>query len=531
MMARPAAGMPKILVKAAMEPPQRFLLLGRNAQSENSDINGEYSLVSDHLGFPAYLNRTSGIAIRFQPGRWLIDRAGIRDSDVCVGYALSLPHCVHPACPDLVWHVWDSRAQSHVEDTKVVAIDAPKEAIFTGRATEQENSVVGGKFTLATTAHGRGLYQHQTEDIIIYYRAQEDRWLLSGSQDLGSDLCIAWAKAGTALHPVDGSLQWNFWEPDANNFVLDQRVGLVDAPRVINMFGRHPQAENSRINGEYQLCGVWAGKPLYHQPGVGVIKYSPKKDWWLIDCDGLAQPGLMTRLMTFVTGDADSAFDRCNAWANAHGSAHPGHCSLQWFFWDTVGQSHHPDKSVVSTRAPVRVQVSGRDARLENADINGEYSLTTFYEDRPVYEKAGTQVMEPISMYFSRHTNTWVIDRNGLTDSGVCVAYMDGQIASDDPTVNSAWKVYEASRNFVLDTRMSVTALCDVPAGYVPNDNQIDTFMGAVPSANAACHGLKRGYGVDAFASLAQSPQSKQARGPNQGGGWLRDTSRRVFGA
>jgi len=529
MMARPATGMPSLPVQAEAKPPQRFYLGGRSAQFENSDINGEYSFVGDHLGFPAYHNRTNGIAIRFQLDRWLIDRDGLRDSDVCAGYAVALPHCRHPACPDLVWHIWDSRAQSFVKDEEVFTIDAPKEAVFIGRGDGQENGLVGGKYTLSGIANSRGYYRHQTEDLTVYYRPQEKRWAVSHNPDLGSDLCLAWATAGTSIHPVDASLEWNFWVTDANNFFVDPRAGFSNAPMVINILGRHQEAENSRINGEYQLCGLYEGKPLYYQPGAGFIKYSPTKDMWLIDCDGLsAQPGLMSRLMTFITGDSDSEHNRCNAFAPAHGTEHPGHSSLQWYAWDSVGQRHHLDKNIVSIRYPVRVQVNGRDARLENADINGVYELTKFYEERPVYEKPG----QSLSMYFSRPLSTWVIDRHGVSDNGVFVALMDGQKCSEDPTVNSAWKVHECSRNFVVDKSVSVIAPANVPPGYTASCDQSDAFLGEVPPTNAACHGMKRGYADDTqFASLAQSPQPKHARGAGQGGGWLHDASRRVFGA
>ena len=35
---------------------------------------------------------------------------------VCVAFAPQLPNCNHPAQPELVWHVWDSKVLSHLED-------------------------------------------------------------------------------------------------------------------------------------------------------------------------------------------------------------------------------------------------------------------------------------------------------------------------------------------------------------------------------------------------------------------------------
>jgi hypothetical protein len=324
-----------------------------------------------------------------------------------------------------------------------------------------------------------------------------------------------------------------FFEPELNRFVLDNRAGVVDAPKMINVMGRHPEAENARINGVYNLCGVHAGRPLYYQNGVGVIKYSPKTDGWLIDCDGLAQPGLLTRLLTrIVTGDADAAYDKCSAWAYANGSSHPGNASLQWNVWNNGAQRHHLDRHVVATSAPVSVNVCGRDERLENADINGDYDLAQFYEARPVYEKAATHTSPALAMYFSLVNHTWVIDRNlCVRDSGTCVAYMDGSNVSDHPALNKPWKVFETARgDFNIDARVSVEEGFDLPSAmpsaYLPNPEHFDAFVGAQQQVGG--QGMKRGYGMD---SLAQSPQPKQARLGSQGGGWLRDTSRRLFGA
>jgi len=217
------------------------------------------------------------MAIRFFGGRWLMDRGGIRNSDVCVAFAPQVQNCNHPAHPELIWHVWEAQSQSHVEDLTVVAMDVPEELTFIGRAHNRENFIVNGKYVLAAVVHGRAAYRHQSEELLIRFHAQEDRWLISDPRDVGSNICSVWADAGNALHPGDASMQWQFWEPERSTFVNDPSAGIVNAPEIVHVIWRHPQAENARINGTYHLAGIHERKPLYVQPGTSsVIRYSPK---------------------------------------------------------------------------------------------------------------------------------------------------------------------------------------------------------------------------------------------------------------
>merc|ERR1719161_3341030 len=88
----------------------------------------------------------------------------IRDSgagsELCVAYADGLSSR-HPADPNLVWCVWDSRAGQHTEDSEVVATDAPTALHVVGGLPGQEdgnNRGVAGKYLLQGVRNTRAFY-------------------------------------------------------------------------------------------------------------------------------------------------------------------------------------------------------------------------------------------------------------------------------------------------------------------------------------------------------------------------------------
>ena len=83
---------------------------------------------------------------------------------------------------------------------------------------------------------------------------------------------------------------------------------LFDSPTLLHVIGRAWGAENARINGTYRLVGAHEGRPVYAKPGThSVIRYSAKSDRWLIDCDGLQEPSIVSRLYQWVLNGAASA--------------------------------------------------------------------------------------------------------------------------------------------------------------------------------------------------------------------------------
>merc|ERR1712136_604055 len=246
---------------------------------------------------------------------------GVRQSDVCVAYAAGAD-TVHPADPQLLWHVWDSLTMTHVPDVDIISTDAPASLSFLGHGLNRENNVVNGEYDLVGAYHGLPAYLHRNGRIAIRFNAHERRWLLSQVDDTGN-MCSAFTEAGCSRHPGEASLDWHFWELERRAFVPDPLAKAVVAPGMLHIVGRLLQAENARINGTYYLADVKDKRPLYVKPGThGVIRYSAKHDWWLIDCDGLEKPSIMTRLFHWIlSGDSSAATDRCSAFAEARGTA------------------------------------------------------------------------------------------------------------------------------------------------------------------------------------------------------------------
>ncbi|CAK0847692.1 unnamed protein product [Prorocentrum cordatum] len=111
-----SASMPGDSEGDAASCPRSMHVVGRSAGQENHDICGEYVHVGQHHGFAVYQKLGSATAIRYLRSmhRWVIDRAGVRESDVCVAWANDSVGSIHPARADLIWHVWDVTSQVHV---------------------------------------------------------------------------------------------------------------------------------------------------------------------------------------------------------------------------------------------------------------------------------------------------------------------------------------------------------------------------------------------------------------------------------
>ncbi|CAK0841625.1 unnamed protein product [Prorocentrum cordatum] len=245
----------------------------------------------------------------------------MRESDVCVAFADDLAGSVHPACADLLWHVWDPATNSHVVDSSVVAFTAPTNVTLVGRAANRENFSANGEYALVGTSE----------------------------------------------------LQWQFWEPQLGSFVADPATRTIAAPRLLHVLGQGTESGKARVCGTYHLAGAWETYPLYVRPGTQtVIRYSRKTDRWLIDCEGLVEPSLMNRLCHWIlTGDTSAATERCTAYAQACGAQHPGLSDLQWQIWDSRTGRHDKDVNVRATTAPLVLRISGRASTTENNDING----------------------------------------------------------------------------------------------------------------------------------------------------------------
>lgn len=172
---------------------------------------------------------------------------------------------------------------------------------------------------------------------------------------------------------------------------------------------------------------------------------------WLIDFDALAEPGILGRILQWAFNGSET--DSCSAFADARGTSHPGHVELEWHVWEAKQGRGVLDLCVRATSAPVKLQVSGRGVTQENGDICGEYFLVGLHKAWPAYQKKG------VAMAIRREKNRWVIDREGLRDSLMCVAYANAtpgfQHAGDGGS--QRWHVYESrSASHALDLAIQV---------------------------------------------------------------------------
>eukprot|EP00913_Durusdinium_trenchii_P025880 g24286.t1 len=151
--------------------PRVLHIFGRSSGRENSDIVGEYVQRGAVYGRPIYRQQGSTTVIRYWPPsrRWLIDREGLRESDVCVAFAAESLDLPHPAHPELIWCVWQSTAQAHVPDTEVIAVSGPRCVTIVGRAGGREKDLVNGQYHFSNVVHGRPMYIHSRGDLGLRY--------------------------------------------------------------------------------------------------------------------------------------------------------------------------------------------------------------------------------------------------------------------------------------------------------------------------------------------------------------------------
>lgn len=440
--------------------PSTLHIVGRGALRENVDICGQYRLFSVLHGKPAYQQQGTCTVIRFWPPsrRWVIDRGGLRDSAVAVAFAQDVAYCVHPARSDLIWNVWESAQQSYVPDMEMVTTAAPGTVAFVGRAYGRPHSELNGHYKLRGVCMGMPFYIHVSEDLIVRYCPQEQRWLISNSGDVGSQ-CRAFADAGTTEHPGSPELNWFFCEGHCDSWCVDRMSKMLVAPSEINVAGRNMQAENARINGTYLLAGVIEGHPAYALPGTcSLIRFSSATERWLIDTDALLEPSLTSRLYHLMfRPDLSSPGDRCAAYAEsddiAGSQAHPA--NLDWFVWDSKQGRHILDPSVYSTTAPKMLQVWGRAHGRENQCINGDYILEGGHCGRPLYRM---QEPETFIRYYPPG-KSWIIS-SSFREGGACIAWASCRRNSEYPgDLCSCWNVHESSRGaFLPDPALHV---CD----------------------------------------------------------------------
>mmetsp|Transcript_14779 Transcript_14779/g.40546 ORF Transcript_14779/g.40546 Transcript_14779/m.40546 type:complete len:508 (-) Transcript_14779:142-1665(-) len=323
---------PEILVTSA---PSSIQVVGRAAGRENFALNGQYHLVGLHQGRVAYQKGNSKSAIRYWAlgDRWLIDLDGLRDVDVCNGYA-DAHGTSHPGAVGLQWHVWDSSRGRHALDSTLQSVVAPHAIELVGREAPKENQSMNGSYHLVGLHAGRPAFMKADgSGHAIRYWPREDRWLidLAGLRDV--DLCNAYSEAvGGFEHPGDLGMVWHVWETSRGRHLTDPGVRTFVAPHAVRIIGRDPYKENSAVNGEYKLVDVIESKPAYKKEDTDhVIRYWPAEDRWILDLEA-----------GFHGGDV------ANSYADAKGAEHPGNTELLWYVWETSRGCHVADEDIVA---------------------------------------------------------------------------------------------------------------------------------------------------------------------------------------
>eukprot|EP00929_Paragymnodinium_shiwhaense_P015020 TRINITY_DN123021_c0_g1_i1.p1 TRINITY_DN123021_c0_g1~~TRINITY_DN123021_c0_g1_i1.p1 ORF type:complete len:512 (+),score=81.28 TRINITY_DN123021_c0_g1_i1:57-1592(+) len=208
--------------------PRCIELVGREAPKENASMNGTYHIVGLHAGRVAYQKADgSNHCIRYWPreDRWLIDLDGLRDADICNGYAEAHGGFEHPGDSALVWHIWETSRGRHLADPAVRTIVAPHAVRVAGRDPYKENSAVNGDYEIVNMIEGRPAYMKADTGAVMRYWPAEDRWLIDLEAGFfGGDVANSYSDAKGADHPGNNELMWSVWETARGRHVPDDDI-------------------------------------------------------------------------------------------------------------------------------------------------------------------------------------------------------------------------------------------------------------------------------------------------------------------
>lgn len=305
--------------------------------------------------------------------------------------------------------------------------DVPNLIVVSGRHSDRENGDLQGEYHRIANFHGRPAYRKPGTRTCIRYWSVADRWLIDREGLQESDTCNAYAEQGGVMHPASEELVWRVWESHHKQHVRDPEMLVTSAPASIQVVGRAAGRENFALNGEFFLIGLHQGRVAYKKKNSPhAIRYWALGDRWLIDLDGLRN------------------VDVCNAYADAHGTGHPGAVGLQWHVWDTDKKRHVCDSTLQSVVAPPVIELVGRENPKENQSMNGSYHLVGLHAGRPAFMKADGS--GHAIRYWPRE-DRWLIDLAGLRDVDLCNAYAEAVSGLEHPgDLGMVWHVWETSR-------------------------------------------------------------------------------------
>lgn len=440
---------------AAEGVPEKVTLVAGSVAK--GGIYNEYVFSYMYNGRAVYKVAGTSYAMYYaSTGRWVIDPCGVSDSEIYVAVAhdthvvaADTPSRKHPCFPDLVWQLFDAAAHVWQEDRRVAVLDAPSLCSVAGGSP-----CVGGEYELVGMHLGRPSYQQKGGNATLMYH-EHKRWMLyTGSGDGDSH---AFCEAQESFHPGAPGLTWHTWDAEGKAFRASAHFGVVaDAPLRVHLLAGPASLDavaSSPLRGTYVLAGAYAGYPYYWRPGTQtVLRHAIRDDRWLIDMDALAEPSLLSKFQRLLGGEAGGDSDRCNAFADACGSKHPGHPGLEWQTVDSRSTRFVHDPWVRSTTAPLLVKVRG-ESSLD------DYSAIGSFDGRIVYQKVGANRF----LRYHSLSQRWLLTAS-LSDSPDCPCSAYAERARETPLGAGPWHMRDPARGtFYQSQHLAVVAHPEAP--------------------------------------------------------------------
>lgn len=257
-------------------------------------MHGEYFFHRSMHGYPSYLHEAGRLTLHCDGKTWMIAQCGSMRSGECSAYA----HICGSSPWDerLSWHFYDPEQQLWREEKRSCFRCAPPVCKVFGLPAGN------GSYRSVGLQSDRPVYALLPDaDFTLRYCASSDRWVIMHEQHPGilrrvvhwmakaqasQEVCIAFAAAHGATDPSSPSLHWRWQavQPD----LQESGILVTSAPSTMVVSGRRAK-ENSDINGEYDLIGALASRPMFRKRGHSmVIRYHREFKRWVIERNGLS---------------------------------------------------------------------------------------------------------------------------------------------------------------------------------------------------------------------------------------------------
>jgi len=422
------SGVPSSAEFSELDPvavPNVIIVMGRHSSRENADLMGEYYRITDFCKKPAYKKPGTMFCLKYwaPADRWVIDRGGLRNQDVCSAYS-EQSDARDPMAEELVWRVWESTVREHVCDPHVFITSAPRNLMVC--CPKDSLQSIGGQYVLSGLHQGRVFYTKEGGKHVIRYFHAAKRWLIDAEGLRSSDVCSAYADVTGEVGRVHPGVRhlWHSWDAEANIHRANPALVCCECPRYLILGGRGRLRDFNQINGVYLLHGLFHGRPAYVKAGgKHAIRYWPREDRWLLDLQGLRSS------------------DSCSAFAEAHdGQDHPASISLIWHIWEPSRSRFIVDGQVRTTTAPVSISVEGRLPLRSYSEMNGVYLMCGFHDGLAYYKKddADHEIRYDVSL------DQWIVDLGfDPCNAGIHVAFANARGTVNPANADLVWHVWE----------------------------------------------------------------------------------------